>query len=75
MMHKHIRSVFLLNETVAFIAAKPLYSTIGHDNILLSQIFQLRLLEDATVENGVLLRNETVSHMTRDAVDVIYYNL
>jgi len=36
MMNKHIRSVFLLNESEPFMVIKPLNSSIGHDNILLS---------------------------------------
>src|SRR5210317_1956748 len=36
MMNKHISSVFLLNESEPFMVIKPLNSSIGHDNILLS---------------------------------------
>jgi hypothetical protein len=36
MMNKHILSVFLLNESEPFMVIKPLNSSIGHDNILLS---------------------------------------
>jgi hypothetical protein len=36
MMDKHIRSVFLLNESESFSIIKPLDSTIRHNHILLS---------------------------------------
>ena len=36
MMNKHIRSVFLLNESESFSVIKPLNSSIRHNNILLS---------------------------------------
>jgi hypothetical protein len=35
-MNKYVRSVFLLDKTVAFTVIKPFYYTTGHDNILLS---------------------------------------
>jgi hypothetical protein len=38
-VHKHIRAVFLLNETEAFLVIEPLYGTIAHRAILLSLKF------------------------------------
>jgi hypothetical protein len=69
MMNKHIRSVFLLNEPKPFLVVKPLNSSIGHDNILLSQKFQRRRLEGATVTNGLFLQKETVPQIERDLID------
>jgi hypothetical protein len=36
MMNEHIRTVFLLDESEPFLVVKPFYSSIGHDDILLS---------------------------------------
>jgi len=59
MMNKHIRSVFLLNESEPFMVAKPLNSSIGHDNILLSKYFQNLKLEDGTKKNELSLQKKT----------------
>ncbi|XPS87783.1 uncharacterized protein Dvar_58010 [Desulfosarcina variabilis str. Montpellier] len=40
MMNKNICSVFLLNEPEPFTVIEPLNFSIGHDNILLSQILK-----------------------------------
>ena len=34
-MHKYIRTIFLLDETIAFTTIKPFYNTIRHNNTLL----------------------------------------
>jgi hypothetical protein len=39
MVHKYIRSIFLLNEAEAFSVIKPLYRAIVHGGMLLSQNF------------------------------------
>jgi hypothetical protein len=38
-MNKYIRTVFLLNKTVAFAVIKPLYTSISHCDNLLSNKF------------------------------------
>ena len=40
-MNKHIRSVYLLNESEPFSIVKPLNSSIDHDHILLSKILNI----------------------------------
>ena len=60
MVNEYIRPVFLLNEPEPLFVAKPLYSSICHNNILLSKKFQRRKLEGATLTNGLLLQEETV---------------
>jgi hypothetical protein len=37
MMDKHVRPIFLLNESVAFAAVKPLYYAVYHAGTLLSK--------------------------------------
>jgi hypothetical protein len=69
MMHKYIRSVFLLNESEPFMVIKPLNSSISHDNILLSKNFQRRKLEGATLTNGLYLQKETVPQIKQDLID------
>jgi hypothetical protein len=34
-MHKYIRTIFLLDEPIAFTAIKPFYNTIRHNHTLL----------------------------------------
>gem|GEM_PF-3595082 len=41
MMHKHIRSVFLLDEPKTFMVIKPLNSSVYHNIILLSKNFNV----------------------------------
>jgi hypothetical protein len=36
MMDEHIRSIFILNEPKTFFLAKPLNSSVGHSDFLLS---------------------------------------
>ena len=48
MMNEYIRSIFLLDKTKTFLIVKPFYSSISHDTILLSLIFQ-HCLQDATI--------------------------
>ena len=69
MMNKHIRSVFLLNESEPFMVIKPLNSSIGHDNILLSKNFQRRKLEGAILTNGLFLQIETIPQIKQDLID------
>jgi hypothetical protein len=38
-MNEDIRSVFPLDEAETFAVIKPLYDSIGHDNLLLSKLF------------------------------------
>ncbi|MCJ7680760.1 MAG: hypothetical protein MUP70_08545, partial [Candidatus Aminicenantes bacterium] len=66
---------FLLNESEPFLVAKPLNSSIGHDNILLSQKkFQRCKLEGATMINGLFLQKETVPQIKQDLIDSINDN-
>jgi hypothetical protein len=58
MVHKHIRSVFLLNETETFSVIKPLYSSIYHTDILLPKYFQYLKLEDIKMKNELFLQKE-----------------
>jgi hypothetical protein len=74
-MNKYIRTVFLLNEAEAFAGIKPFYSSIGHDNILLSKKFQRCKLEGATLTNGFFLQRETVLQIKQDLIDWMYNNL
>jgi hypothetical protein len=39
MMNEYIRTVFLLNEAIAFSVIKPFYRSIGHGDILLPDKF------------------------------------
>jgi len=41
MVHKYIRSVFLLDESKTFVVIKPLHSSVCHDIILLSKNFNV----------------------------------
>ena len=59
MMNKYIRSIFLLNEAVAFAAVKPFYNSISHNDILLSKISHSSKLEVANLTSGSFLQNET----------------
>jgi hypothetical protein len=52
MVNKHIRSIFLLNESKSFAVIKPLNNSIRHDTILLLRIFKNFKLEDAIEERG-----------------------
>jgi hypothetical protein len=65
MMNKHIRSVFLLDETEPFLVAKPFYGTIGHDNILLSfNLFKILNLEDTSIRYRIFLQKRTAPPST-----------
>jgi len=61
MMNKHIRSIFLFNETVAFTAVKPFYNASSHSDTLLSKNSHGSKLQVATLANGFFLKNETGS--------------
>jgi hypothetical protein len=68
MMNKHIRPVFLLNESKPFSVIKPLNSSINHNDILLSWNFQNRKLEDATLINGFFLQKEIAPPIKGEAL-------
>jgi hypothetical protein len=59
MMNKHIRTIFLLNEAIAFAAVKPFYNSISHSDALLSKNSHSSRLQVATLTNGTFLQNET----------------
>jgi hypothetical protein len=59
-MYKYIRTIFLLDETIALAAIKPFYDSIRHCDTLLSKNSHSSKLQVATLINGYFLQNETV---------------
>jgi hypothetical protein len=59
MMNKYIRTVFLLNEAKTLAVIKPFYSSIRHNDILLSKISHSSKLKVAILANESCLQNET----------------
>jgi hypothetical protein len=58
-MNKYIRTIFLLNKSIALATIKPLYDSISHSDTLLSKNSHSSKLQVAALTNGAFLQNET----------------
>ena len=56
MVHKYIRTVFLLDEAETFLVVKPFDSSICHSRNLLSKYFNLPDWRMPLVQNGIFLQ-------------------